>query len=59
MLSILVVISITEKGPIIFLSLGEKQIGQYDGIITPTATGKVEQLSDFNDRGYYLDFGHI
>ena len=31
-LSILVVVSITEQGPIIFLRLAEKQVGQYDAI---------------------------
>ena len=33
-LSILVVISITELGPIIFLRLSEKSVGEYDGIIS-------------------------
>ena len=32
MLSILVVVSITELGPIIFLSLAEKSVGKFDGI---------------------------
>ena len=32
-LSILVVVSITELGPIIFLNLSEKQVGEYDGMM--------------------------
>ena len=46
-LSILLVISIPEKGPFIFLSIGESHIGQYDGIIAPTSVGKVQEMDDY------------
>jgi len=54
-LSVLVVNSITKKGPIIFLSLSEKSVGQFDGVFS----NRHELCEDFNvwfDNSYYIDF---
>jgi len=54
-LSVLVVNSITKKGPIIFLWLSEKSVGQYDAVFS----NRHELCEDFNswyDNGYYIDF---
>ena len=42
-LSLLTVVSITQKGPIIFLRLSEKQVGMFDGIFSSRHYGTDEQ----------------
>ena len=54
-ISILCVVTITKLGPIIFLRLSEKQIGEYDGMFTSRHYGH-EDFSDFEDKGYYLSY---
>ena len=46
-LSILIVVSITQKGPIIFLRLAEKTSGEYDGIFTNNY--KFESFKDYSN----------
>ena len=50
-LSILIVVSITRLGPIIFLRLSEKTVGEYDGIIS----SRHKTVNDFGswDENYY------
>ncbi len=49
-LSVLIVVSITEKGPIIFFSLGEAFWGSFDSIILPSSA---EPMDGFYP--YYYD----
>ena len=54
-LSILIVVSITQKGPIIFLRLAEKTSGEYDGIFTNNY--KFESFKDYsNDISFFLNY---
>ena len=43
-------------GPIIFLRLAEKQVGDYDGMFYPRYYGGEADFDDFEDRGYYLNY---
>ena len=55
-LSILIVVSITQKGPIIFLRLAEKTAGEYDGVFT-NLNVDFKGFNDFTyDEGYYLNY---
>ena len=54
-LSILCVVSITELGPIIFLRLSEKSIGEYDGIFSSRDYSGVD-FNDFTAEYYYLSY---
>ena len=54
-LSILVVVSITRLGPIIFMRLSENTVGEYDAIISSRA-GVVADFNSWQDNGYYLDY---
>lgn len=58
MLSILCVVSITELGPIIFLRLSEKSIGEYDGIFTSRHYGGIT-FSDFESSSYFLSYSGL
>ena len=51
MLSILIVVSITRLGPIIFLRLSEKTVGEYDGIFS----SRHKTVDDFGgwEEDYY------
>ena len=51
-LSILVVVSITQKGSIIFLRLSEKQVGEYDAIFSEIGL----QTPDINSWGPTLNY---
>jgi hypothetical protein len=57
-LSILVVVSITKKGPIIFLRLSEKTVGEYDGIYS-SSHENVSNLNEWIDNGYYLNYTQV
>ena len=54
-LSVLIVVSITQKGPIVFFRLAEKGNGQWDGVIAPTDNAVVD-YSDWLENGEYLNF---
>ena len=58
-LSILVVVSITEQGPFIFLRLGEKEIGAFDGIFSHANSGQVDDYEQWIDNGNYLNFTQV
>lgn len=55
-LSILIVVTITSLGPIIFLSLAEKSVGEYDAIFASEYGGDIESFDEWFDTGYYLDY---
>ena len=55
-LSILVVSSIITKGPIIFLRLSEKAVGEFDGMFMSRANQNVVSFNSFLDEGYYLNY---
>ena len=48
-------VSITSLGPIIFLRLSEKTVGEYDAIIS-TRVQKVDDITSYHDVGYYIDY---
>ena len=54
-LSILVVVSITELGPIIFLRLSENSVGEYDGIFS-ARSGKINDFSDEEVSKYQINW---
>lgn len=54
-LSILIVVSITQKGPIIFLRLSEKITGAYDGIYTSEGAD-FDSFFDFSPNGAFLNY---
>lgn len=59
-LSILVVSSIVEKGPIIFLRLAEKTVGEYDGMFMSRNYAYYETDFDtFYDSGFYLNYEQV
>ena len=49
-------VSITAKGPIIFLRLSENLRGQYDGMIYPATIPLDKSYHNFYDYGYYLNY---
>lgn len=51
----LIINTIIEKGPIIFLRLSENSIGQFDGILYPSKYGNEES----NQNGYFLDYTKV
>ena len=55
-LAILVVSTITSMGPIIFLRLSQKYVGEYDGIFYNNYHNPVPTFSEFYDDGYYLNY---
>ena len=55
-LSTLLIKTITAKGPIVFLKIGESSSGQYDAVITPT-NSYFEDFDDYSDTiGIYLNY---
>lgn len=62
MFSILLVNTITEKTPLIFLKLGEKTTGEIDAIVSPGGYEGVYDMSDyedFNHLGYFLNYTRV
>lgn len=57
-LSILIVVSITQKGPIIFLRLSEKQVGEYDAIFS-SIEQQVENINKWEATYWYLNYTQI
>ena len=57
-LSILVVVSITELGPIIFLSLAQRFYGEYDAIFS-SINDDVQDLEKFMTKDYLLNYTEI
>ena len=57
-LSILVVQSIINMGPIIFLRLAEKQSGQVDAIFS-NHHASVKNFDNFDDNEYYLNYTEV
>ena len=56
--SALVINTIVEKGPIIFLKLAEGEEGQYDGIVYPTKN--FDGLKSFeNTEGIFVNFTKV
>ena len=53
-ISTLVIKTITHKGPIVFLKLGEEASGQYDAIFTPTGTD-FDQFNDFENQKIFIN----
>ena len=49
-------VSITAKGPIVFLKLAEKETGEYDGVIFPSVLESDIDYYDFVDSGNYLNY---
>ena len=55
--SSLVINTLVERGPIIFLKLAEGDIGQYDAIIYPSKGGDDLQLDEFsNFDGHFINY---
>lgn len=57
--SALVINTIIEKGPIIFLKLAEGQIGQYDAIVYPTVTFDQGIEGYSNTAGIFVNFTQV
>jgi len=57
-LATLVIKTITHKGPIVFLKLGEATSGQYDAIFTPISVD-FNQFNDFEEPNYFLNYTQI
>lgn len=60
-LSILIVVTIAHKGPIILFRLAEKTVGEYDGVFTSTqsllmADQNYDYAINLVESGYYLNF---
>ena len=55
-LSILIVVSVTELGPIIFLRLSEKSIGEYDGVCSSRSNNGVVNFDSHYDGMYFLNW---
>jgi hypothetical protein len=53
--SALVINTIVDKGPIIFLKLAEGKVGQYDGIIYPSKNYKGMETYD-NTQGVFINY---
>ena len=47
-LSILIIVSVIESSPLIFLRLAELEVGQFDGVLSPTYEGPLYDLKDYN-----------
>ena len=55
---ILVINTLIEHGPMIFLKLAEGDIGQYDAVLYPIKTAKIrtKTLSNFRSDGNFINF---
>jgi len=58
-ISILLVVSITDLGPIIFLRLSEKETGEYDGTFYNSYYTDPEDFGSFVDKGYYINYENV
>ena len=58
MLAILIVVSITRLGPIIFMRLSEKTVGEYDGIFS-SSKSTVNDFSDWEESSYSLNYVRV
>ena len=58
MLSILTVVSITELGPIIFLRLAEKSVGEYDAIFS-NRNLEVSDFLSWYDSGFLINYSQV
>jgi hypothetical protein len=58
-LSALIINTIIEKGPIIFLKLAESQNGQYDGILMPSSSTSKDIKSFENKYGEFINYTHV
>ena len=54
-ISILIVVSITRLGPIIFLRLSEKTVGEYDAIIS-SRHKTVDDFGGWDENSYAIDY---
>ena len=54
MISTLVIKTITHKGPIVFLKLGETTSGQYDAVFTPVSSD-FDQFNDFDEPTRFIN----
>ena len=57
MLSTLIIKTLTDKGPIMYLKLGESKNGQYDGIFTPGFTNTFANFD--NIYGLYYNYTQV
>jgi hypothetical protein len=55
----LIINTVVEKGPIIFLKLAEGNVGQYDGIIYPQNSRKTGSSGFTNSYGVFLNFTRV
>lgn len=56
-LSCLVMTTILQYGPLIFLRMAEDENGIYDGVVYPTSPrSPLQSLDDFRSRGVFIDF---
>ena len=62
-LSILIVVTIAQKGPIIIFLLAERTTGEYDGVFTSTQSLLMADDYDYDinyvDSGYYLNYTQV
>lgn len=54
----LIINTVVEKGPIIFLKLAEGEAGQYDGIIYPTKSS-AQETGYSNDKGIFINYTRV
>lgn len=57
-LSTLLIKTITAKGPIVFLKIGESTAGQYDAVIVSTQTS-FDSLEGFDSDGHFLNYTQV
>ena len=57
-ISILIVVSITRLGPIIFLRLSEKTVGEYDGIFS-SRHNYVDDFGGWEENSYAINYEKV
>jgi hypothetical protein len=58
-LATLVINTIIGLGPIIFVKLGEKNVGEYDAILIPNDMADKFEINSFNnDQGMFVNYTH-
>lgn len=55
----MIINTVVEKGPIIFLKLAEGNVGQYDGIIYPTSSKESNSEGYSNKNGVFLNYTRV
>jgi hypothetical protein len=56
-LATLVINTVISLGPIIFLKLGEKSVGEYDGILLPNELAVKFEIESFeNEAGVFVNY---